>query len=185
MADPAPTTGDTPARRDRRRDRKRRQVRRIAGIVGAVLVVAAVALLAVDVVRLGGGDKPSLAGTVHVSGNDDESARGDDHHRRPQLPSALHHRPAAALGRRRLAGGIARTRARQARRRDRRGAALLRLAGCRAACRAPASSTGPSTPTTEMAAPDPEVVVFIIGTNDWTAVSGDWKDAVHARRSTR
>ena len=31
---------------------------------------------------------------------------------------------------------------------------------------------------------DPEVVVFIIGTNDWTAVSGDWKDAYTAKVET-
>ena len=32
-----------------------------------------------------------------------------------------------------------------------------------------------------MARLNPEVVVFIIGTNDWTAVSGDWKDAYTAK----
>ena len=36
----------------------------------------------------------------------------------------------------------------------------------------------------EMPRIDPEVVVFIIGTNDWTAVSGDWKDE-YTPRSTR
>src|SRR4029079_2529500 len=74
MADPAPTTGESTDRRDRRRERKRRTGRRGVGIVASVLVVAAVALLAVDVVRLGGGDKPSLAGTVHASGGDESPA---------------------------------------------------------------------------------------------------------------
>ena len=32
-----------------------------------------------------------------------------------------------------------------------------------------------------MARLNPEVVVFIIGTNDWTAVSGDWKDDYTAK----
>jgi hypothetical protein len=70
MADPATTPGDTPDRRDRRRDAKRRLGRRIVSIVGGVLLVAAVGLLATDMVRFGG-DKPSLAGTIHATGSDD------------------------------------------------------------------------------------------------------------------
>ena len=66
-------TGDSPVRRDRRRDRRRQQARRIAGIVAGVLAVAAVALVASDLVRLGGEDKPSLAGTVQVTSDDVES----------------------------------------------------------------------------------------------------------------
>ena len=35
---------------------------------------AAAALIATDMVRLSGEDKPSLAGTIHVSGSDDEAS---------------------------------------------------------------------------------------------------------------
>src|SRR5262245_12220906 len=73
MADSSPTTGDTPDRRDRRRERKPRPSRRVLGTVAVGRLVAAVAVLAVDVVRLGD-DTPSLAGTVHASGSGDESA---------------------------------------------------------------------------------------------------------------
>ena len=66
-------TGDSPDRRDRRRDRNRQQARRVVGIVAGVLAVAAVALVASDLVRLSGEDKPSLAGTVQVTRNDGES----------------------------------------------------------------------------------------------------------------
>ena len=69
MADPATPPGDSPVRRDRRRDRRRQRARRIAGIVAGVLAVAAVALVASDLVRLSGEDKPSLAGTVQVTRN--------------------------------------------------------------------------------------------------------------------
>ena len=39
----------------------------------------------------------------------------------------------------------------------------------------------PDHATTEMARLNPEVVAFIIGTNDWTAVSGDWKSDYTAK----
>src|SRR4249919_3709063 len=73
MADPATAPGDTPDRRDRRRDAQRRRGRRIAGIVGTVLVVIAGLVVALDLVRLGGGDTPSLAGTIHAPRRDTAS----------------------------------------------------------------------------------------------------------------
>ena len=104
----------------------------------------------------------------------------DHDDRRPQLPDALDRRAAATLDRGRLARRLARPVARQARRRDRRGAALLRLArverprGSRVLRLARPRDHRDG-------APDPEVVVFIIGTNDWTAVSGDWKERLHGQ----
>jgi hypothetical protein len=172
MAEPAPPAGDTPDRRDRRRDRKRRQLRRVLGIVGAALVVAAVALLAVDVVRLG--DAPSLAGTVHASGNGDESPAATT------TTGARNCRPLSSteplrlwIGGDSLAGSL--------------GPSLGKLAGATGVVQPyfdsrvssglsePGFFDWPDHATTEMARLDPEVVVFIIGTNDWTAVSGDWK----------
>ena len=183
MADPAPTTGDTPDRRDRRRDRKRRTVRRVVGIAGTVLVIAAVALLAVDVVRLGGGDTPSLAGTVHASGTDDESPAATT------TTGARNCRPLSSteplelwIGGDSLAGSL--------------GPELGKLAGATGVVQpyfdsrvssglsSPGFFDWPEHATTEMARLNPEVVVFIIGTNDWTAVSGDWKDAYTAKVET-
>jgi uncharacterized protein len=178
MADPAPTTGDTPDRRDRRRDRKRRKVRRVVGIVAAVLAIAAAALLAADVVRLGGGE-PSLAGTVRASGNDDESPAATT------TTGARNCRPLSSteplrlwVGGDSLAGSL--------------GPELGKLAGATGVVQPyfdSRVSSGLSSPeffdwpehaTTEMARLNPEIVVFIMGTNDWTAVSGDWKEKYSA-----
>jgi hypothetical protein len=173
MDDSAPTPGDTPHRRERRRDRKRRTIRRVVGIVGGVLLVAAVALLAVDVVRLGG-DTPSLAGTVHASSRD----------HRPAAPTtttaARDCRPLSStdplrlwIGGDSLAGSL--------------GPALGDLAGATGVVQPyfdsrvssgladPGFFDWPDHATTEMARLDPEIVVFIVGANDWTDVSGNWK----------
>jgi hypothetical protein len=178
MADSAPTTGDSPHRRDRRRDRKRRTVRRVVGIVGSVLLIAAVALLAVDVVRLGGGDKPSLAGTVHASGNDESPAATTTTGARSCRPISSTEPLRLWIGGDSLAGSL--------------GPELGKLAGATGVVQpyfdsrvssglsSPGFFDWPEHATTEMARINPEVVVFIIGTNDWTAVSGDWKDKYSA-----
>jgi hypothetical protein len=174
MADPTPTTGDTPDRRDRRRDRKRRQWRRVLGIVGAAVAIAAVVLLAADVVRLGD-DTPSLAGTVHAAGIDADTplvttTTGARNCRRLSSSEPLR----LWVGGDSLAGSL--------------GPALGKLAGATGVVQpyfdsrvssglaSPEFFDWPDHATTEMARLDPEVVVFIIGTNDWNAVSGDWKD---------
>lgn len=179
MADPATTPGDTPHRRDRRRDRTRRRGRRIAGIVGGVLLIAAVALVATDMVRLSGEDKPSLAGTIHASGNDTSPAAttttGARECRRLSSDDPLR----LWVGGDSLAGSL--------------GPSLGKLAGATGVVQPyfdsrvssgladPGFFDWPDHATTEMARLNPEVVVFIIGTNDWTAVSGDWKDAYTAK----
>jgi hypothetical protein len=174
MADPAPTTGDTPDRRDRRRDRKRRVLRRVLGIAGTMLVVAAVALLAFDVVRFGATAPSLAAGTVHASEHDDESPSATT------TTGVRNCRPLSSteplrlwVGGDSLAGSL--------------GPSLGALAGATGVVQpyfdsrvssglsSPGFFDWPEHATTEMARLDPEVVVFIIGTNDWTEVSGDWK----------
>ena len=176
MADSAPTPGESPDRRDRRRDRSRRRVRSILSLVGSVLLVVAVTVLALDVVRLGGGDTPSLAGTVHASGSDDGPVAA------PTTTGARDCRPLSSsqplrlwVGGDSLAGTL--------------GPSLGKIAGATGVVQPyfdsrvssgladPGFFDWPDHATTEMARLDPEVVVFIIGTNDWTAVSGDWKAA--------
>ncbi len=180
MADPATAPGDTPDRRDRRRDAKRRRGRRIAGIVGSVLLVVAGLVVALDLVRLGGGDTPSLAGTIHAPKADTESADVTT------TTGARQCRPLSTteplrlwVGGDSLAGSL--------------GPSLGKLAGATGVVQPyfdsrvssgltdPGFFDWPTHATTEMARLNPEVVVFIIGTNDWTAVSGDWKDAYTAK----
>ena len=177
MADPATPPGDSPDRRDRRRDRRRRAARRIAGIVAGVLAVAAVALVASDLVRLSGEDKPSLAGTVQVTRNVESPAVTTTTGARSCRPLTATDPLRLWVGGDSLAGSL--------------GPSLGKLAGATGVVQPyfdsrvssgladPGFFDWPDHAATEMAALDPEVVVFIIGTNDWTAVSGDWKDDVH------
>ncbi len=69
MADPA-TSADAPSGRRRRRERRKRRLRRIAATIATIAVLAGFVLLATDVVRFGGDEKPLLAGTVHASRED-------------------------------------------------------------------------------------------------------------------
>src|SRR5829696_8873006 len=176
MADPASTPGDSPHRREQRRHRNRRRNRRVVGVLGsvaAVLVVAAVALLAIDVVRLGGSDSPSLAGTVPPPTADSPAATTTTGPRdcRP-LSSTVPLR--LWVGGDSLAGSL--------------GPSLGKLEGATGVVQPyfdsrvssglgnPGFFDWPEHATTEMARLDPEVVVFIIGANDWAAVGSDWKD---------
>src|SRR5256885_8311473 len=64
----SPTGADAPtARRHRRNERRRQRIKRAAAIVAGVAVFAGFVLLATDLVRIGGDETPSLAGTVHAS----------------------------------------------------------------------------------------------------------------------
>jgi hypothetical protein len=176
MADSANTPGETPRRRDRRRERRRRRVRRVVGIVGGVLVVVAVVLLALDVVRLGGDDRPSLAGTVRTPDAHDASPASVT-----TTTSARDCRPLSSddplrlwVGGDSLAGSL--------------GPELGKLAGATGVVQPyfdsrvssgladPGFFDWPDHATSEMARLNPEVAVFIIGANDWSAVSGGWKD---------
>jgi hypothetical protein len=174
MADPDTSTGATSDRRDRRRDRQRRRVRRVLSVVGAVVVVAALVVIAFDIVRFGGDDKPSLAGTTHDFGRDDESPAATT------TTGTRDCRPLTAtsplrlwVGGDSLAGSL--------------GPSLGTIAGATGVVQpyfdsrvssglaSPGFFDWPEHATTALAEINPEVVVFIIGTNDWTAVSGDWK----------
>ena len=183
MADPATPPGDSPDRRDRRRDRNRQQARRVVGIVAGVLAVAAVALVASDLVRLSGEDKPSLAGTVQVTRNDGESrAATTTTGTRSCRPLTVTDPLRLWVGGDSLAGSL--------------GPSLGKLAGATGVVQPyfdsrvssgladPGFFDWPDHAATEMPRIDPEVVVFIIGTNDWTAVSGDWKDAYTTKVDT-
>jgi hypothetical protein len=180
MADPATTPGDSSHRRDRRRDRRRQRVRRVVSVVAVVLVVVAGALVAFDVVRLGGDERPSLAGTVHALGNDDApvaatTTTGARNCRRLSSNDPLR----LWVGGDSLAGSL--------------GPSLGKLAGATGVVQPyfdsrvssgladPGFFDWPEHATTEMARLDPEVVVFIIGANDWTAVSDGWKDTYSAK----
>jgi hypothetical protein len=175
MADPASTPGDSPDRRDRRRHRKRRQVRRVASIVGTVLVIAALVVVALDVVRFGGNDKPSLANVVRTPSRAESPAATTTTGARDCRPLSTSDPLRLWVGGDSLAGSL--------------GPELGKLEGATGVVQPyfdsrvssglsdPGFFDWPDHATTEMARLDPEIVVFIIGTNDWTAVSGDWKQA--------
>jgi lysophospholipase L1-like esterase len=174
MADPTTPPGDSSDRRGRRRDRKRQRARRVVGIVVGVLVVAAVVLVASDLVRLSGEDKPSLANTVHATGNDDDASGPTTTTRGRSCRPLTEGDPLRLwVGGDSLAGSL--------------GPSLGKLAGATGVVQPyfdsrvssgladPGFFDWPEHAATEMARLDPEVVVFIIGANDWTAVSGEWK----------
>ncbi len=173
MVDPATSPGESPDRRDRRRDRKRRRARKVVGIVTGVLAVAAVVLVASDLVRLSGEDKPSLAGTVETTVDRGPSNATTTTGARDCRPLSGDEPLRLWVGGDSLAGSL--------------GPELGKLAGATGVVQPyfdsrvssgladPGFFDWPDHATTEMARLDPEVVAFIIGTNDWTAVSGDWK----------
>ena len=175
MADPETHTGANADRRHRRRHRARR-TRRVLGLVTAIVVIAALVLLVIDVLRPAGDDTPSLAGTGHAVGRAVAQ---------PAATTTTGGRSCRALstndplrmwvGGDSLAGSL--------------GPSLGTIAGATGVVQPyfdsrvssglsdPGFFNWPEHATSEMARLDPEVVVFIIGTNDWTAVSGDWKSS--------
>ncbi len=174
MADPTTSSEESSDRRDRRRDRKRQRARRVAGIVAGVVAVVAVGVIASDLVRLSGEDKPSLAGTVETT-----VARTNPR-AVTTTTGARNCRPLTTTDPLRLwvagdslAGSL--------------GPSLGKLAGATGVVQPyfdsrvssglfdPGFFDWPDHATTEMARLDPDVAVFIIGANDWAAVSGDWK----------
>ncbi len=180
MADAETPTGASSDRRDRRRDRTRRRARRIAGGVGTFLLIAAFLLFALDVVRLGGDDKPSLANTATDFGRDDEApAATTTTGTRDCRPLTTTDPLRLWVGGDSLAGSL--------------GPALGTIAGATGVVQPyfdsrvssgladPGFFDWPDHATTEMARLNPDVVVLIIGTNDWTAVSGDWKAEYEAK----
>jgi hypothetical protein len=130
-------------------------------------------------VRFGGSDTPSLAGTVHASGNDVARSVTTTTGARNCRPLSTSDPLRLWVGGDSLAGSL--------------GPSLGTIAGATGVVQPyfdsrvssgladPGFFDWPDHATTEMARLDPEVVVFIIGTNDWTAVSGTWKDDYSAK----
>ena len=166
MADPHTGADAPPERRQRRSERKQRRLRRILASVATVAVAVVFVLLATDTVRVSGGEKPSLAGTIHAGGAQVAPATVTttvDGKRCRTLSTTDPLR--LWVGGDSLAGSLGPV----ARRRSpARPASCSRTStrGCRAASPIPGFFDWPDHATTEMARLDPEVVVFIIGTND-------------------
>jgi hypothetical protein len=175
MAEPEAGAGAHIHRRHRRIERKKTRLRRVAAVVAAIVVAGGFLFVAFDLVRLGATDTPSLAGTVAPAAG-------------PQVPVApdstvagAHCRPLSVDDPLRLwvagdslAGSL--------------GPSLGTIAGKTGVVQPyfdSRVSSGLSNPgffnwpdhgTSELARISPEIVVFIIGTNDYAAVSGDgWK----------
>ncbi len=174
MADPAPRADAPSDRRDRRTRRRRRRLRQVLAIIASIAALAAFALVATDLVRFGGGERPSLAGTVQpgdVATASTTTTKAETSHCRTLSttdPLRLW------VGGDSLAGSL--------------GPALGTIAGATGVVQPyfdsrvssgladPGFFDWPTHATTEMASIDPEVVAFIIGANDWGDVSGDsWK----------
>jgi uncharacterized protein len=174
MADPAPRADAHSDRRERRTRRRRHRLRQVLAIIASLAALAAFTLIATDLVRLGGGERPSLAGTVLPGEVDTASTTTTA--AETSLCRALSTTDPLRLwvGGDSLAGSL--------------GPALGAIAGATGVVQPyfdsrvssgladPGFFDWPTHATTEMATIDPEVVVFIVGANDWGDVSGNsWK----------
>ena len=174
MADPA-TEPDAPTgRRHRRDERRRRRIRRVVAIVAGTAGFAAFVVVATDTGRFGGDDRPSLAATEQAVGTDDTRPTSSTAAARQCRALSVDDPLRVWVGGDSLAGSL--------------GPAFGTIAGATGVVQpyfdsrvssglsSPGFFDWPEHATAEMARIDPEVVVFIIGANDWTAVSGDtWK----------
>jgi uncharacterized protein len=180
MADPASRADAPPDRRDRRSQRKRRRLRQTAVVITSILALAAFALLATDLVRVGSGERPSLAGTVPSGG----AATTSSTTTAAETPPCRTLSPTDPLrlwiGGDSLAGSL--------------GPSLGSIAGATGVVQPyfdsrvssglanPGFFDWPTHATTEMATINPEIVAFIIGANDWGDVSGDTWRADYAQK---
>ncbi len=170
MDDPSPLPDAHLTRRDRRAHRTRRRWRRVATIVATVAVVVAFGLVATETVRIGGDDRPSLAGTVSTP----EPSRSPSSTTSTTIPGRTCRAPLTDadplrlwIGGDSLAGAL--------------GPALGTIAGATGVVQPQFDSRVSSGLTSkdffdwpehavkEMERLDPEVAVFIIGANDFTA----------------
>ena len=172
MPDPSPgdDANSTSTRRGRRASRRRNRWRRVVTVVATIAIVAGFALLATETVRFGGGDKPTLAGAVRAEGAPTssstlpvEAAAGRPC--RNQLTAANPLR--LWVGGDSLAGSL--------------GPALGAIAGATGVVQpyfdsrvssgltSPNFFDWPAQAEKEMPRLDPEIAVFIIGANDYTA----------------
>ncbi|MFI5046856.1 MAG: DUF459 domain-containing protein [Acidimicrobiia bacterium] len=170
MADPDPRVDASSSRRHRRADRVRRRWRGVATGVTIGLLVIGFGLVITDVVRFGGGERPSLARTIESPASTPTDATTSTTSP-PGLACRAPLTDAAPLrlwiGGDSLAGSL--------------GPALGALSGATGVVQPQFDSrvsSGLTTPTffdwpdhatKEMARLDPEVAVFIIGANDFGA----------------
>jgi len=175
-----------PNRRHLRRQRVRRRLQRTLAIVLGTALGACFVLIATDTVRFGGGDRPSLAGTVETPSSTSSASittaapEAQTRHRcrtlDPTDPLALW------VGGDSLAGSL--------------GPALGTLAGASGVVQPywdsrvssglsnPGFFDWPTHATSEMTRLSPEIVVFIIGANDGTGIAGSGADTSSAWKST-
>jgi hypothetical protein len=175
MADPETDADASSDRRNRRAERRRRRFQRIAATVAAFALLAGFVLVATDVVRFGGDEKPSLAGTVHPAGGNAAATVTTTKSSKVQCRPLSTTDPLRLwVGGDSLAGSL--------------GPSLGTIAGATGVVQPyfdsrvssglgnPGFFDWPTHATIEMATINPEIVAFIIGANDWTTVSGDaWK----------
>ncbi len=143
-------------------------------IVASILGLAAFVLFATDLVRVGSGERPSLAGTLH-SGAETASTTTTTSAETTSCRTLSTTDPLRLwVGGDSLAGSL--------------GPSLGAIAGATGVVQPyfdsrvssgladPGFFDWPTHATTELATVNPEIVVFIIGANDWGDVSGDtWK----------
>ena len=171
MADPEPRVDASPSRRDLRADRVRRRWRGVATGITIGLLVVGFGLVITDVVRFGGGERPSLARTIEAPTPSaiGSASTSTSTTTPPTLPCRAPLTDAAPLrlwiGGDSLAGSL--------------GPALGILSGATGVVQPQFDShpgSGLASPTfwdwtdygaKEMARLDPEVAVFIIGANDF------------------
>jgi hypothetical protein len=180
MADPA-SRADAPSdRRDRRRHRSRRRVRSVAVVVASIVGLVGFVLVATDSVRFGGGDRPSLAGTVPA---------GRDAAPTPTSTTTAVNRCRTLtvddplrvwVGGDSLAGSL--------------GPSLGAIAGATGVAQPyfdsrvssglgnPGFFNWPDHAATEMTRLTPEITVFIIGANDWDVPGGNTWQAQYTQR---
>lgn len=175
MVDPAPGSGTHASRRERRAHRTRTRWRRVAAFTATAAIVIGVGLVATETVRLGGTERPSLAGTVSTT----EQHATPSTTTTPVRPCRTPLTDAAPLrlwiGGDSLAGSL--------------GPALGTIAGNTGVVQPqfdsrvssgltnPGFFDWPGHAAKEMTRLDPEVVVFIIGANDFAAPMNTTPDA--------
>ena len=177
MVDPAPGSATHVSRRERRAHRTRARWRRIAGITTSVLLVISIGLVATETVRLGGTERPSLAaGTVATTTRRATTTTVTTTPTRPCRSPLTDAAPLRLwIGGDSLAGSL--------------GPSLGAVAGqtgvvqpqfdsrVSSGLTSPGFFDWPTHAAKEMARLDPEVVVFIIGANDFAAPMNTTPDA--------
>ncbi len=180
MADSSPSepgSDSLHSRRQARRARLHRRRRHVIGVVASVVVIAIAAIIATDSVRFGGDDRPSLAETVHTpTASRAPSSTSTTESKLPCRANLTSTEPLKLwVGGDSLAGSL--------------GPALGTLAGATGVVQPyfhsrvssglsnPSFVDWPTLATKEMTTITPEIVVFIISTNDYPVAMNKTLDA--------